>query len=150
MPTQIINYNATATGSPTTLLSTELNSLATATNSSAGSALNNFPSTNSNGYTEHLVELNLNTWGTAPVANSAFYLYALPTGDGTNYGDVSNVSAELVGVFPLQNSTAAQRVFRRIQLPPYSCKFFGRHDAGSGMNASSNTVKAWGYNYQVN
>ena len=141
-----INYNVVAAGSATTVLSTELNSLATATDSSAGSAYDNTPSGTSLGYINAIVEF-VGTWGTNPTAQSNAYLYMTASLDATNYSDVSSTSATLVGVFPLRAVTTAQTVTKVIDLLPCKVKFFLRTDAGQTLAASGNTVKIRGFNY---
>lgn len=150
MATQIINYNVVAAGSATSVLGAELNSLATATDSSAGTAYDNTPSTGTLGYMLAEVEF-VGTFGTNPTAGTAAYLYAMPSLDDTNYGDANSTSAMLVTVFPLRATTSAQRVVRQdVPLPPGKVKYLLRTDAGQTLAASGNTVKIRPYDFQVN
>src|SRR5690242_729422 len=74
----------------TTLLSTELNTLAASAFSSAGAAINNVQATsNFNGYTNATLELVLAAPTAAFASNSAIYLWFLKSVDGTNYEDTS-------------------------------------------------------------
>lgn len=124
-------------GSPTTLLSTALNSLADSTNSSSSSTYDNSTSL----YLVADVELVV-TYGTAPTAGNTVELYICDSIDGTNFADASQSSAELWCVFPLQNTTSAQRIVRRdLPLPPGKCQFFARNRAGQTMASSGNTVR---------
>lgn len=141
-----INYNVVAAGSATTVLTTELNSLATATDSSASSAYDNTPSGTSLGYFNAIVEF-VGTWGTNPTAQSNAYLYMTASLDATNFSDVSSTSSTLVATFPLRAVTSAQTVARVIDLLPCKVKFFVRTDAGQTLAASSNTVKIRPFNY---
>ena len=131
-------------GSQTTLLSTELNSLAN--NALAiGSAYDNTIGQTGDGYTLCDVELLTGTWGGAPTASTALALWFIQTQDGTNYedGDASTTPARVPDVvFPLRASTSAQRIVRRIVLPWGKFKPLLKNDAtGQSMNASGNTVK---------
>lgn len=145
----IINYNVVGTGSTTTVLSTELNSLATATDSGAGTAYDNTPSSSSLGFTNAIAEFN-GTFGTNPTASTAAYLYILPSLDGTNYGDANSTAGQIAAVFPLRATTSAQRVERVIDLPPCKVKFLLRTDAGQTLASSGNTVIIRPFNYASN
>lgn len=141
MAAVIINWNAVADGSITSVLTTELNSLATATDSSAGSAFDNRPSGSSLGFKKGFAQASL-TFPTNPTAGSAAYLYAVRAIDGTNYGTVNSASAKLVAVFPLRATTSAQVIDADIDnVPPTLLKFFAKTDAGQTLAASGNTIK---------
>lgn len=140
MPTVLLNKKV---GTITSLLTTELNSLATATDSSAGTAFDNTPSTTDKGFLGGELELVV-TFGTNPTAGSAAYVYMIAAPDGTNYGDANSTAARLVAVFPLRATTSAQRLSRYISADSMPCcnlKFLLRTDAGQTMAASGNTLK---------
>lgn len=131
-------------GSQTTLLSTELNSLAN-NGTAIGSAWDNTQGQAGDGYTMCCVELLLGTFSVAPTANTGISLWLLGSQDGTNYedGDGSITPARLPdAVFPLRAVTAAQRIIRRVWLPWGLLKPLIKNDGtGQALNASGNTVK---------
>jgi hypothetical protein len=130
-------------GSQSTLLSTELNSLAN--NALAlGSAYDNTVGQAGDGYTLCDVELVV-TYGTAPTAGTGVTLWLLGTQDGTNYedGGTSVTPGRLPeAVFPLLAVTTAQRIIRRVWLPWGKFKPLAKNDGtGQAMAASGNTLK---------
>lgn len=131
-------------GSQTTLLSTELNSLAN-NGTALGSAFDNTQGQTGDGYTLCDLELLTGTWGGAPTANTGISFWFLTAQDGTNYedGDNSTTPARAPdAVFPLRAVTAAQRVVIRTWVPWGKFKPLGKNDgSGQAMNASGNTVK---------
>jgi hypothetical protein len=141
-----INYNAVAAGSATTVLSTELNSLGTGTDSSASSAYDNTPSGTSLGYINAIVEFS-GTFAANPATQSSGYLYMTASLDATNFSDVSSTSATLVATFPLRAVTTLQVVTKVIDILPCKVKFFFRDDAGSSLTSSGHTVKIRPFNY---
>lgn len=125
-------------------LTTELNSLASATRSAASASIDNTPATGGN-YELMDVELNV-TYGTNPSAGGYVALYLLPSLDGTNFADGAAATAPqkalLIGVFELRASTSAQRLaLTRIPLPPRKFELLVDNQAGQAMAASGNTVK---------
>ena len=142
MATTVLNFDAVADGSITTVLSTEMNSLATATDSSAGSAYDNRPSTSTGGYFMGQAQASL-TFGTNPTAGSQAYLYGIFSVDGTNYAAANSTSARLLTTFPLRATTSAQTIdgVCEFAVPPSLIKFLVRTDAGQTLAASGNTIK---------
>jgi hypothetical protein len=130
-------------GSQTSLLTTELNSLAN-NGTAIGSAYDNTVGQTGDGYTRCDVELVV-TYGSAPTANTGVTFWLLGTQDGTNYedGDNSTTPGRLPEcVFPLRAVTSAQRIIRRIWLPWGKFKPLVKNDGtGQAMAASGNTVK---------
>lgn len=118
-------------------LTTELNSLATATSSSASAAIDN--TTN----LELLMDLELVvTYGTNPTAGTTVDVYMVQSVDGTNYADAIFTNAQLVAGFPLQAVTTAQRIaVKDVPVPPGLFKLFARNNAGQTTAASANTLK---------
>lgn len=140
MATVLLNKKV---GTITSVLTTELNSLATATDSSAGTAFDNTPTTSDKGFLGGELELVV-TFGTNPTAGSAAYAYIVSAPDGTNYGDANSTAARLVATFPLRATTSAQRLTRYISadsLPCCNIKFLLRTDAGQTTASSGNTLK---------
>lgn len=126
-----------AYGTIASALTTELNSLATATNSSASAAIDNTSAL------DLLVDLELVvTYGTNPTAGTTVDVYMVQALDGTNYSDVDVTAALSVGSFPLKASTSAQRIpLKDVPIPPGLFKLFVRNLAGQTMAASGNTLK---------
>ena len=131
-------------GSVVTLLSTELNSLAS--NARAiGSAID--PTTDR--YIFGDLELNV-TFGSAPAADTTYIeLYFVRTVDGTNYADGSSSLAPkpplLVAVFALDNQTANRKVVPEVTIPPTLYKALLINKSGLSFPASGSTVKLLPY-----
>lgn len=81
-------------GTSTTLLSTEFNSLATNTLTSAGTAVNNIQATaNLNGYPTGSVQFLMAAYTGTPTAGAALYVWWLKSIDGTTYEDTTSARA---------------------------------------------------------
>lgn len=138
----------------TTLLSTELNSLA----NNAG-ALGVEYDNATNDYIYGLFELNV-TFGSNPTAGNTVDLYIIPAPDGTNYDDAvtgasgSAPATSYAGGFPLRAVTSAQKVplglglSGPVPLPPTKFKAFVLNKSGVAFPASGSTVKMVAYRYQ--
>lgn len=123
-----------------TALSTELNSLATATNSAASAALDN--GTNLDVYID--AELVLATQGVARSNPAVVLLYAVYALDGTNYGDVNQDCSDFLGQFSLDAAVTARRVALQggpAPLKPGLFKLFVRNTTGQALAATGNTVR---------
>lgn len=137
----------------TTVLSTELNSLANAAAALASSGYDNA----TNLYLWAMFELNVQ-FGSSPTAGNTVDLYIIPAVDGSNYDDAvtgasgSAPSTSYVGGFPLRAVTSAQKVpigvARRVDLPPVPFKVFVVNNSGQAFPASGSTVKMVAYRYQ--
>ena len=138
--------NLIAQGTLTTLLSTELNSLASGSYSSLGSAFNNvFATSNLNGYFLADVMLNLAAYTGTPTAGSYFGVWFIPAIDGSNYdtnGSTISVGPDVIIPLDALASGPYQRTIRNIWLPCGLFKTLGQNN-GSGITfaASGNTVK---------
>lgn len=138
----------------TTVLSTELNSLA---NNAA--ALGTEYDNSANQYLFGLFELSA-TFGSAPTAGNTVDLYIIPAPDGTNYDDAvtgasgSAPATAYAGGFPLRAVTTAQKVplglgaAGYVQLPPTKFKAFVVNKSGVAFPASGSTVKMVPFRYQ--
>jgi hypothetical protein len=147
------------TAAPTTVLSTELNSLAnnTLVVSSVGGSSGIFDNTIgnsgvSNGYLLGDVQM-VCSFGTTPTANTALLIWFLQTIDGTNYesGSASITPARAPDVvLPFIGQTASQIVtLHNVPLP--AGKFYVlAQNSGSGQSlaSSGNTVKIRPYTPQ--
>jgi hypothetical protein len=140
-------------GSVTTLLSTELNSLANNASvlSSVGGSSGVFDNTIgnsgvSNGYFLGDVEMVCAAFGSAPTANTALNVWFLQTIDGTNYEDGSSSITPVRPpnvAFQFQASTNAQRLIQlSIPLPAGKFKVLAQNNgSGQTMAGSGNTIK---------
>lgn len=143
-------YKYNALGSVQTLLTTDLNALASGAKSAASTAFDNANASN-----RHLFgtfELYV-TYGTAPTAGRTVDLYLLPTVDGTNYADgsasVDPASNLYAGSFVLRNVNTAQRlVLAFVELPPTLFKAMVINRGGQAFSASGHTLKMAVYSYE--
>ncbi len=140
----VISFNNA--GSSTTVLSSELSSLGSGSDSSAGNAVDNTPSGASLGYTHAIAEF-AGTFAANANAGSAVYLYAILSLDGTNFGDAKSKVEILVGVFQLDAATT-QRVPIFIQMFPCKQKYLAKTDAGQTL--TSGAIKILPGNFQSN
>lgn len=126
-------------GTNTSILTTELNSLAN--NTGAISSAITFSETD---YLMGLWELVV-TFGVAPSANTGVSVWILAAPDGTNYEDGSSSvfpqrSPDIV--LPCRAITTAQRIIKMGPLLPGTTKFLLKNDGtGQTMAASGNTLK---------
>lgn len=132
---------------PTTVMSTELNSLAITSGKAISAALNNGPDgTNFNGYLFADVELAVD-FVSAPTAGTVVELYLLPSIDGgTTYPDGSTSilpqTSLYVGGFAVRNTTAAQvMVIRGVALPPGYYKYLVQNTTNQAFPASGSTLR---------
>jgi hypothetical protein len=133
-------------GSIANLLTTELNSLAN--NGLAVGA----EYTAGGGYLLAELELVV-SYGTAPTANTGVAVWLLRAIDATpNYEDGSTSITPARApdaVFPLRAVTGAQRIIRRVAIPPGNWKALLKNDgAGQALAASGNTLKILPLTYQ--
>lgn len=141
----------TAVSSPTTLLSTELNSLASGSRTNASSAVDNDNA--SNRYLFGTFELAV-TFSSTPLSGKTVDLFILPTVDGTNYADGSSSvnpgSGNYVASFPVRAVATAQRLMLyNVPLPPTDFKVLLVNNSGQNMTASGHTLKMVMSAYEV-
>ncbi len=126
-------------GTNDTLLSTELNSMAS---SSSTNVLGSAITITSTGYTDGELELLANA-GSAMTVNTVVYVWLLRAPDGTNYEDGGT------SVTPLRNPDAifvvraatANRITKRCRIPPGTFKPLIQQQTGQTWNSSGNTLK---------
>jgi hypothetical protein len=146
MPNKIL-WDAAPSGS--TVLSTELNSLASNTMSAAGTEYDN--STNLNQY--GFLEVDINVFGVAPTANRTLEIFMVKAPDGTNYETSPTTTvqnAERVAIIPVLANTSAQKYTTPIfQLPPCKVKFLLWNNTDQALDAAGHTVKLYPFNDEV-
>lgn len=125
------------------VLTTELNALANAGRSAAGTEIDN--ATNKDRWGKF--ELNV-TFGTAPSAGGYVEIYAVTAPDGTNYEDGSNTvdpgTHKLIDRIPVRAVTTAQRLTgRQFPLEPAKTKFLLLNASGQAFPASGSTLKLY-------
>lgn len=137
------------TPSLSTILSTELNSLATNTMSAASSVLS------ANIDTEVDIEVVLASL--SPASGAYVSIYMLLAVDGSNYPSPSDAdlrlqTSQLLCTIQLgiAASTAQRVVIPKLSLPPGSIKFKLDNQSGVTLGASGNTVKFNIYDYNLN
>lgn len=127
-------------GTADTVMSTELNSLASNSNAVKGSAV----SLTTESYAMAEVELVV-TFGSLPTANTAVSIWFLREIDDTNYEDgtssiTPNRNPDVV--FAIRNTTNTQRLIKTCALPPGTFKPLVRNDGtGQAFASSANTLK---------
>lgn len=128
-----------------TALTTELNSLANAAQSSASAAIDN--ETDLYQY----IELELVLASLTPTGAPYSLVYLVKSVDGTNYEDVTTSAAHAVlAVFPMSTAVAAKRIcIANLLIPPCKFKLVVQNQAGPALASSGNTLKYRRYNEQA-
>lgn len=137
-----------ALGSQTSVLTTELNSLATVTYCAAGAAFDN-----SAGPCWGRLELNV-TYGSAPAAGGFVTIFLIPSADGTNYGDgggsVVPGQELILWQFSIRAVTTAQKVVSLdLPIPAGKFKVVAYNGGSTAMPSSGSTVKLCTYSRDV-
>jgi hypothetical protein len=134
----VANTTHSSLSALTTVLSTELNSLASGSATAASTAFDN--TTNKHLFAD--IELNLAAQGANRTAGANISVYMVHATDGTNYGDVNATTAQLVAYFPLDLTTTARRAtVTDVAIPPLLVKFFAVNNTGQALAASGSTIK---------
>ena len=138
----------TAYSSPTTYLTTELNSLANGSNV-LGAAIDN--SSNKDLYAD--VEIYLASVDLSAQVNPAIYIWLVSRTNGTDFEDggaSTNPARAPDKIIPLRAVNGAQRVFARgLLLTPDQGKLLIGNRAGAALAAASNTIKYMVYGETV-
>ena len=138
-----------------TILSTEMNSIANAGLSNAGSTID---LRTTNRYTSYTVRwTNSNTFGSPPSSGGAIVLYALPSTDGTNFplGSSSVLPSDnfRIATFLLSTVTTAGQLITVPDIPgtvllPLQTRFMIRNLSGQTLPSSGNTIELFGINIE--
>jgi hypothetical protein len=135
----------------TTVLSTELDGLASGSMSAAGATFDN--SVNQ----DLKVDIEVFLASLSPTAGSYVSIYIAESVDGSNFpapsaADMRSSVTHLLAVIPTGTaaSTTQRLVIRGIDIPPTKMKFYLDNQVTVGLNASGNTVKILPYNYNLN
>ena len=137
-------------GTPESVMTTELNSLADA-GRVLGSEINN----TTNFYLFDDVELYIAALGFTPAVGSVVELYLIRRNlDDGAYEDgdasITPPSTNLVGTFNIRNNSAAQtHIIRQIPLPPSKYKYLVVNGTGGTLASSGNILKHLPYRYQT-
>ena len=133
-------------GSPTTLLSTELNSLANNGFTAASATYNNtVGGGGGDGSVRCLIEGSF-TFVAAPTPNSAVFVWFLKALDDTNFENTPTTSISLGRgpdvTLPVTGGQTSTRVSRLVECPPGLFKTVAtQQGTGQAMAASGNTIK---------
>ena len=143
--------NWSALTSRGTVLTTELNSIASLAYSGLGTAIDN--GTNLDVY--GVARLSLTAFGVSPTLDGTIELYALCALDGANYEDGSSSlrypQDALVGVFQVYNNTSAQLLdCKPFVMNPAKTKFGIFNNTSQALAASGNTVTLYTFNRVLN
>jgi hypothetical protein len=133
-------------GNPTTIMSTDLNSLANAAGVESAEVDNDAD-------LDIFVDLQLEvTFGSAPTENAPVEVYLEGKVDGTNYPTSSAEGRPrngFVGSFICDNVTTLQRLhLPKVQLPPFDFKIFLLNKSGQAFPSSGTTLKGFFYKMQ--
>lgn len=139
--------NYTARASAATVLTTELNSLASGALSAASAAQDNDTAGLRDLFAQ--VEIYIAAQGTNRSAGAYLALYLIPELDGTNYGSTNDECAEnyFAGSVSLDDGALAARylIIDQVRLPVGDFKVALRNGTGQTLAASGNTVKLRAY-----
>ena len=120
------------------ILTTELNTLASGSASAASAAVDN--TSNLDLYVD--LTLTVAAQGSSRSSGATVAVYLIMALDGTNYDDTNATTAELVAVFPLDAATTARQSTRRdIPGPPGLFKFFVVNSTGQAFAGSGNILE---------
>ena len=132
-------------GTQVTVLSTELNSLASNAYSVAGATINNTVGGGTgDGYTMCDVE-GLFVFGANPTPNSGVSVWFLMSADGSNFETTPTASVTLGRapdvLLPVTQGQTTTRTIRRMLCPWGNFKTVAKNESGQAMAATANTIR---------
>lgn len=133
-------------GTIQTLLSTELNSMASSSSTYVvGSAI----TLTSTGYVEGEIELLCGS-ASAMTINTTVLVWFLRAIDGTNYEDGSTtvLPTRAPDVSFIMRAVTSNRIIKRVRMPPGTFKVLLEQQTGQTWNSSGNTLKVLPVTYQ--
>lgn len=144
----VINWQTTPT-SRGNVLSTELNGLASAARSDAGTEVDNSANLDSYGCLEFNVDFTA-----APASGSYVTIWLITAPDGTNYSDGSSTvdpgDDALLLLIPIRASSAAQKkITDWFPLPGEKIKFIMENNANKSFPNSGNTLELFTNNFEI-
>lgn len=135
----------------TTVMSTELNSLANGSAATSASAVDNTTAL------AMYADIEFNLASLSPTGNPSVSLYIAESVDGTNFpsqstADFQLTSTQLLCVVPIGTTaaTAERVVVRQVLIPPAKFNIILLNSTGVSLNASGNTVKFLTYSINLN
>jgi hypothetical protein len=131
------------------VLSSELNSLADASRTNAGTEVDNSANLDTYG----VLELNVD-FGTAPDGDASVIIYMVSAPDGSNYAQGSSSvdpgPDAMVSSLKINASTSAQRkVSKPFLIPPSKVKFILENQTGQAFPGSGSTLELFTYNEEI-
>lgn len=128
------------------ILTTDLNSLADVTNSALSSAIDAVIADTSNRQPLALFTLTVAAQGAARSSGAKVKLFIVPAADGTNY-DATNETTAIPGcTFNLDAATTARQCSQfHVAIPPCPFKVFLRNETGQAFAASGNILEYFVY-----
>lgn len=136
--------------SRSTVLTTQLDSLANGSRTAAGTAVDNGTNLDTYGW----LKLSAAAFGTNPSAGAYVEVHMLQALDGTNYPDGSNtidpgVDTTILTIPILANTSAQVKQVGPFLLPPCPIKFILVNQTGQAFASSGSTLTLYTDNYSV-
>jgi hypothetical protein len=138
----------------TTVMSTELNSLA---NGSSVSTLGNTGPYDNTSNLNVYADIEVNLASLSPTSGATISLFILSSVDGSNYpaqstSDVQLTSTQLLTTIPIGiTASTAQRIpVRQVVIPPTKFQIVLLNNSGVALASSGNTVKFLSYSVNLN
>lgn len=142
--------NYTARGTQTSVLTTELNSLASASVCSASSAQDNDTAGTRDVFAQF--ELYVAAQGSNRAAGAYVALYIVPESDGTNYGNTTDECLDnyLAWTWSMDDAALAARylIADNVRLPVGDWKALIKNGTGQALASSANTLKYRAYTFE--
>ena len=130
----------------TSILTTDLNSLADSTNSALSSAMDFTIADTAHRLPLGSFTLTVAAQGSARSSGAKVKLFIVPAFDGTNYDATNETTAIASGSFNLDAATTARQCsLLHVAIPPCPFKVFLRNETGQPLAASGNILEVVAY-----